>query len=148
MVFSDKSRKENETPFYNDRISSEQETLPQLSERALRFAKAENKNPSDLIEEVNLSSTFTWSTYVIVFGALGILALRDRAKAKQALKIAVKSFFGMLPDPACLHRIDRSIAWTRTLLKPLPIMSDRRRGLVSNADRTLPWSRAIYRQPG
>ena len=49
------------------------------------------------MEEVNLSSTFTWGTYVIVFGALGILALRDRAKAKQALKIAVKSFFGMLP---------------------------------------------------
>ncbi len=31
-----------------------------------------------------MSSTLTWSTYIIVFGALGVLALRDRAKAKQA----------------------------------------------------------------
>jgi len=44
-----------------------------------------------------LSSIITWGTYIIVFGALGVLALRDRAKAKQALKIAVKSFFGILP---------------------------------------------------
>jgi len=44
-----------------------------------------------------MSSILTWSTYVIVFGALGVLVLRDRAKAKQAVKIAVKSFFGILP---------------------------------------------------
>lgn len=37
IVFYDKSRKENETPFYNDMI---QETLLQLSERALQSAKA------------------------------------------------------------------------------------------------------------
>ena len=44
-----------------------------------------------------MSSTFTWSIYGIVFGAVGVLALRDRTKARQALKIAVKSFFGVLP---------------------------------------------------
>ena len=44
-----------------------------------------------------MSSIITWSTYIIVFGALGVLALRDRTKAKQAVKIAVKSFFGILP---------------------------------------------------
>jgi len=44
-----------------------------------------------------MSSILTWSTYVIVFGALGVLVLRDHAKAKQAVKIAVKSFFGILP---------------------------------------------------
>ena len=44
-----------------------------------------------------MSSIITWSTYIVVFGALGVLALRDRAKARQAVKVAVKSFFGMLP---------------------------------------------------
>jgi len=44
-----------------------------------------------------MSPILTWSTYVIAFGALGVLALRDRVKAKQAVKIAVKSFFGILP---------------------------------------------------
>ena len=44
-----------------------------------------------------MSSTLTWSTYVIVFGALGVLALRDRTKARQTVKVAVKSFFGILP---------------------------------------------------
>ena len=45
-----------------------------------------------------MSSLLTWSTYIVVFGALGVLALRDRAKAKQAVKVAVKSFFGILPS--------------------------------------------------
>jgi len=44
-----------------------------------------------------MSSLLTWSTYIVVFGALGVLALRDRAKAKQAVKVAVKSFFRFLP---------------------------------------------------
>ena len=44
-----------------------------------------------------MSTIITWSIYGVVFGALGVLALRDRAKAGQALKIAVKSFFGILP---------------------------------------------------
>jgi uncharacterized membrane protein YraQ (UPF0718 family) len=44
-----------------------------------------------------MSSLLTWSTYIIVFGALGVLAVRDRAKAKQAVKVAIKSFFGILP---------------------------------------------------
>ncbi len=44
-----------------------------------------------------MSSIITWSIYGVVFGALGILAVRDRAKARQAVKVAVKSFFGILP---------------------------------------------------
>jgi uncharacterized membrane protein YraQ (UPF0718 family) len=44
-----------------------------------------------------MSSILTWSTYVITFGALGILALRDQTKAKYAVKVAIKSFFGILP---------------------------------------------------
>ena len=44
-----------------------------------------------------MSSLLTWSTYIIVFGALGVLAARDRTKAKQAVKAAIKSFFGILP---------------------------------------------------
>jgi len=44
-----------------------------------------------------MSSILTWSTYVIVFGALAVLALRDRAKARQTVTVAVKSFFGILP---------------------------------------------------
>jgi len=35
--------------------------------------------------------------YIIVFGALGVLALRDRAKARQAIRVAVRSFLGILP---------------------------------------------------
>ena len=38
-----------------------------------------------------MSSLLTWSMYVIVFGALGVLALRDRAKARQAVRVAVRS---------------------------------------------------------
>ena len=45
-----------------------------------------------------MSSLLTWSMYVIVFGALGVLALRDRAKAMQAVKVAVKSFVGIFPS--------------------------------------------------
>ena len=45
-----------------------------------------------------MSSILTWSTYIIVFGALGILALRDRAKAGQAAKVAVRSFIGVFPS--------------------------------------------------
>jgi len=44
-----------------------------------------------------MSSILTWNTYVIAFGALGILALRDRTKANLAIKVAVKSLFGILP---------------------------------------------------
>jgi hypothetical protein len=33
-----------------------------------------------------MSSVLTWIVYGIVFGALGALALHDRAKAKQAVK--------------------------------------------------------------
>jgi uncharacterized membrane protein YraQ (UPF0718 family) len=36
--------------------------------------------------------------YVIVFGALGILALRDRARAGRAVIVAVKSFVGIFPS--------------------------------------------------
>jgi uncharacterized membrane protein YraQ (UPF0718 family) len=35
--------------------------------------------------------------YIIVFGALGVLALRDRAKARQAIRVAIRSFLGILP---------------------------------------------------
>lgn len=45
-----------------------------------------------------MSSVFTWIIYGIVFGALGALALRDRTKAKQAVKVAVKSFIGIFPS--------------------------------------------------
>lgn len=45
-----------------------------------------------------MSSILTWSTYVIVFGALGVLVLRDRAKAGQAMKVAVRSFIGVFPS--------------------------------------------------
>lgn len=44
-----------------------------------------------------MSSWLTWSMYVIVFGALGVLAVRDRAKARQAIRVAVRSFLGILP---------------------------------------------------
>ncbi len=45
-----------------------------------------------------MSSILIWSTYIIAFGALGVLTLRDRAKAKQALKVAAKSFIGIFPS--------------------------------------------------
>ena len=45
-----------------------------------------------------MSSLLTWSMYVVVFGALGVLALRDRAKAQQAVRVAIKSFVGILPS--------------------------------------------------
>lgn len=45
-----------------------------------------------------MSSWLTWSMYVIVFGALGVLAVRDRAKARQAVRVAVRSFLGILPS--------------------------------------------------
>jgi hypothetical protein len=44
MFFPTKVVRKNETPFYNDMM---QETLLQLSERALQSAKAEISNPSD-----------------------------------------------------------------------------------------------------
>jgi uncharacterized membrane protein YraQ (UPF0718 family) len=44
-----------------------------------------------------MSSIITWSTYIVVFSALGMLAVRDRAKATQAVGVAIKSFFGILP---------------------------------------------------
>ncbi len=45
-----------------------------------------------------MSSLLTWSTYIVVFGALGVLAVRDRAKAKQTVQVAVKSFVGIFPS--------------------------------------------------
>lgn len=45
-----------------------------------------------------MSSLFTWSTYVLVFGALAVLAAHDRAKAFQALRVAARSFAGILPS--------------------------------------------------
>jgi uncharacterized membrane protein YraQ (UPF0718 family) len=45
-----------------------------------------------------MSSLLTWSMYIIVFGALGVLAVRDRAKARQAVKAALRSFLGILPS--------------------------------------------------
>jgi uncharacterized membrane protein YraQ (UPF0718 family) len=45
-----------------------------------------------------VSSLLTWSMYVVVFGALGVLALRDRAKAQQAVRVAIKSFVGIFPS--------------------------------------------------
>ena len=45
-----------------------------------------------------MSSILTLITYIVVFGALGVLALRDHAKAKQAVKVATKSFFGIFPS--------------------------------------------------
>ncbi len=44
-----------------------------------------------------MSLQLTWGTYLVVFGALGALALRDRAKARQAIKVGILSFVGMLP---------------------------------------------------
>jgi len=44
-----------------------------------------------------VSSLLTWGMYIIVFVALGVLALRDRAKARQAIRVAVRSFLGILP---------------------------------------------------
>ena len=45
-----------------------------------------------------MTSLLTWSTYVVVFGALAILAGRDPAKALQALRVAAKSFAAILPS--------------------------------------------------
>ena len=45
-----------------------------------------------------MSSMLTWGTYIIVLSALGVLAVRDRAKARQAVRVAIKSFFGILPS--------------------------------------------------
>jgi len=45
-----------------------------------------------------VSSSLTWGMYLIVFGALGVLAVRDRAKARQAVRVAVRSFLGILPS--------------------------------------------------
>ena len=45
-----------------------------------------------------MSSLLNWSMYVIVFGALGVLAVRDRAKAQQAVRVAIKSFVGIFPN--------------------------------------------------
>ena len=45
-----------------------------------------------------MSSLLTWSMYIVTFGALGVLAVRDRAKARQAAKVAVKSFVGIFPS--------------------------------------------------
>ena len=45
-----------------------------------------------------MSSLLTWSMYVVTFGALGVLAVRDREKAKQAVRVAVRSFFGIFPS--------------------------------------------------
>jgi uncharacterized membrane protein len=44
-----------------------------------------------------MSSLLTWSTCIIVFGMLGVLAVHERARAVQAAKVAAKSFFGSLP---------------------------------------------------
>ena len=44
-----------------------------------------------------MSTILMWSMYNIVSRTLGMLAVRDRAKAKQAVKVTVKSFFGILP---------------------------------------------------
>jgi uncharacterized membrane protein YraQ (UPF0718 family) len=45
-----------------------------------------------------MSSLLTWGTYIVVFSALGILAVRDRAKAQQAVRVATKSFLGIFPS--------------------------------------------------
>ena len=45
-----------------------------------------------------MSSLLTWSMYIVTFGALGVLAVRDRAKARQAVRVAVKSFIGIFPS--------------------------------------------------
>jgi len=48
--------------------------------------------------ESRMSSALTWGTYIVVFGALAVLAARDRAKARQAVRVAVKSFLGVFPS--------------------------------------------------
>lgn len=45
-----------------------------------------------------MSSWLTWSTYIVVFGALAVLAGRDRARAAQVMRVAVRSFAGILPS--------------------------------------------------
>jgi len=45
-----------------------------------------------------MPSFLTWGTYIIIFGALGVLAVRDRSKAMQAMKVAVRSFVGIFPS--------------------------------------------------
>jgi uncharacterized membrane protein YraQ (UPF0718 family) len=45
-----------------------------------------------------MSSVFTWSIYIVTFGALFVLALHDRAKAGQALRVAIKSFVSIFPS--------------------------------------------------
>ena len=44
-----------------------------------------------------MSNWLTWSLYIIVFGALGILAVRDRTQARRAVQVAFKSLFSLLP---------------------------------------------------
>ena len=97
-LFPTKVVKENETPFYNDKTH--------LSKKFKSIR---------LMEEVNLSSTFTWSTYVIIFGALGILALRDRAKAAlTTLALAQEESLGdqkPADDLLNLSGLERSMAF-------------------------------------
>ena len=44
-----------------------------------------------------MSNWLTWSLYILVFGALGVLALRDRAQGRRAVQVAFMSLFSMLP---------------------------------------------------
>jgi len=44
-----------------------------------------------------LDTSLTWVIYAVVIGALGVLALRDRTKAKHAVIVAAKSFVATLP---------------------------------------------------
>lgn len=44
-----------------------------------------------------MSNLFIWGLYIVVFGALGVLAVRDRAKARRAIQVAFMSLFSMLP---------------------------------------------------
>ena len=47
---------------------------------------------------MSMSSLLTWSTYIIVFTTLGVLAVRDRAQARQAVQVAFRSFLGIFPS--------------------------------------------------
>lgn len=47
--------------------------------------------------EVEAFMSIIWAMYVAVFGALGVLALRDGAKAKQVVRVAIRSFLGIFP---------------------------------------------------
>lgn len=43
-------------------------------------------------------SMLTYGMYVVIFGALAVLTVRDGGKARQAVRVASKSFLGILPS--------------------------------------------------